>query len=134
MAYVNAKDVEQIRKELKETFPRFRFGVRKRDGMAVSVTINSGPTDFSSIFNGDPYNQQRQYAQINGYHIDSFYKEHADFLKQVQHIIKTAPARGEGYHKGDGWYDRSDAMVDYFDTAYYIDISIGAWNKPYEVK
>jgi hypothetical protein len=134
MAYLNAADVKQIRLELKETFPKFKFGVRKRDGMAVSVTIKSGPTDFSSIFNQDAYNQKKQYAQINGYHMDSFYGEHAPFLKQVQQIIKTAPSRGEGYHKGDGWYDRSDAMVDYFDTAYYIDINIGSYNQPYEVK
>jgi len=134
MAYINAKDVAQIRQELKETFPKFKFGVRKRDGLAVAVTVKSGPTDFSSIFNSDEYSKKRQYAQINGYHIDSFYAEHADFLKKVQQIIKTAPSRGEGYHKGEGWYDRSDAMVDYFDTAFYIDINIGSWNQPYEVK
>ena len=29
------------------------------------------------------------------------------------------------------WYDRSDSMVDYFDTAYYVDVNIGKWNKPY---
>ena len=33
--------------------------------------------------------------------------------------------------KGNKWYDKSDAMVDYFDTAYYVDINIGKWNKPY---
>ena len=134
MAYLNALDVKAIREELKEKFPKFKFGVRKRDGMAVSVTIKSGPTDFSSIFNQDAYNQKRQYAQINGYHMDSFYGEHAPFLREVQQIIKTAPSRGEGFHKGEGWYDRSDAMVDLFDTAYYIDINIGSWNQPYEVK
>jgi hypothetical protein len=133
MAYLNAQDVAQIRKELKETFPKFKFGVRKDNGMAVRVTIKSGPTDFSSIFK-DEYSQKRRYAQINGYHMDNFYGEHAEFLKQVQDIIKTAPARGEGYRKGEGWYDRSDAMTDYFDTAYYIDINIGAWDQPYEVK
>ena len=134
MAYINKDDVAAIRKELKETFPKFKFGVRKRDGMAVSVTIKSGPTDFSSIFNKDAYNQKKQYAQINGYHMDSFYGEHAEFLKQVQQIIKTAPARGEGYHKGTGYYNNSDAMIDYFDTAYYIHMNIGSWDKPYEVK
>jgi hypothetical protein len=133
MAYLNKEDVAQIRKELKETFPKFKFGVRKDNGMAVRVTIKSGPTDFSSIFK-DEYSQKRRYTQINGYHMDSFYGEHAEFLKQVQDIIKTAPARGEGYRKGEGWYDRSDAMTDFFDTAYYIDINIGAWDQPYEVK
>ena len=134
MAYCNAQDVAQVRKELKETFPNFKFGVRKRDHHAISVTIKAGPTDFSSLFDKDEYSKKRQYIQVNGYHIDSFYGEHAPFLKQVQQIIKTAPARGEGYHKGTGYYDRSDAMTDYFDTAYYIDINIGSWDQPYEVK
>ena len=133
MAYVNKQDVEAIRKELKEAFPKFKFGVRKDNGMAVRVTIKSGPTDFSSIFKDD-YSQKKQYAQINTYHIDNFYGEHAPFLSKVVDIIKTAPARGEGYHKGTGYYNNSDAMIDYFDTAYYFDVNIGAWDKPYEVK
>ena len=126
MAYIDAKDVAQIRKELKETFPKFKFGVRKRDSMAVSVTIKAGPTDFSDIMAG------RKYAQINGYHLGN-YGEHTEFLSRVQEIIKTAPMRGDGYRKS-GWYDNSDAMTDYFDTAYYIDISIGQYDQPYEVK
>jgi hypothetical protein len=31
------------------------------------------------------------------------------------------------------YYDRSDAMTDYFDTAYYVDVNIGKWNKQYKV-
>jgi len=134
MAYINAQDVAQIRKELKETFPEFKFGVRKDNGMAVRVTIKSGPTDFAAIFGRDEYATKKQYAQINTYHIGNFYGEHAPFLSQVLNIIKTAPSRGQGFRKGEGWYDRSDAMTDYFDTAYYIDINIGSWDQPYEVK
>ena len=133
MAYVNSADVAQVRKELKEAFPKFKFGVRKDNSMAIRVTIKSGPTDFSSLFK-DEYSQKKQYVQINTYHIDSFYGEHAPFLKQVVDIIKTAPARGEGYHKGTGYYNNSDAMIDYFDHAYYFDVNIGSWDKPYEVK
>ena len=36
--------------------------------------------------------------------------------------------------KGTKWYNKSDAMVDYFDIAYYMDINIGKWNKPYVLK
>ena len=45
--------------------------------------------------------------------------------------MKTAPALAEG---GRAWYDNSDAMTDYFDTAYYTHVSVGKWNKPYEYK
>jgi hypothetical protein len=124
MAYINTADVAQIRKELNEAFPKFKFGVRKGSGsLSVDVTIKSGPADFV-----DPHG--RGYIQINQYHLYN-YGPHEKFLSEVVKIVKTAPSRGEGFHKGDGWYDNSDAMTDYFDTAYYFHINIGSWNKPY---
>jgi hypothetical protein len=33
--------------------------------------------------------------------------------------------------KGTIWYNNTNAQIDYFDTAYYIDINVGKWNKPY---
>jgi len=125
MAFLNSNDVAQIRKELKEAFPKFKFGVRKGSGsLSVDVTIKSGPADFV-----DPHG--RGYIQVNQYHLGN-YGPHEQFLRKIVDIIKTAPSRGEGFHKGDVWYDRSDAMTDYFDVSYYFHINIGAWNKPYQ--
>jgi hypothetical protein len=50
MAYINKDDVAQIRNELKAAFPKFKFGVRKDNGLAVDVTIKSGPANFASLF------------------------------------------------------------------------------------
>ena len=124
MAYINKEDVKAIRNELKAAFPKFKFGVRKQHGsMSVMVTVKQGPTDFSNIM------KHYGYTNINPYHT-GMYGEHQAFIDQVIDIIKTAPMRGNGYNK-DGWYDRSDAMTDYFDTAYYMTINIGDWNAPY---
>ena len=124
MAYINANDVAQIRNELKEKFPKFKFGVRKGSGsLSVDVTIKSGPADFV-----DPHG--RGYIQVNQYHLGN-YGPNEQFLREIVEVIKTAPSRGQGFHKGDVWYDRSDAMTDYFDTAYYFHINVGSWNKPY---
>ena len=91
MAYINAEDVKAIRNELKTTFPKFKFGVRKRDHSAVDVTIKSGPTDFSDCFrSGDGY------AQINQYHTH-MYGDHQTMFDAIHKIIKTAPIKGEGY-------------------------------------
>mgnify|MGYP005676043177 FL=1 len=128
MAYIGKEDVKAIREELKATFPKFKFGVRKRDWNQVTVTVKEGPTDFSSCFRGDD-----GYAQINQYHTH-MYGEHQAFFDAIHKIIKTAPIKGEGYWKGKGWYDKSDAMTDYFDTAYYISMNVGEWNKPYVQK
>ena len=35
--------------------------------------------------------------------------------------------------KGALWFDKSDIMTDYFHTAYFLDINIGQWNKPYKL-
>ena len=56
-----------------------------------------------------------------------WYQDHFDgkakkFLTEAFAALKSA-----------GWYDRSDAMTDYFDTAYYVDVNVGKWNKPYIV-
>lgn len=36
--------------------------------------------------------------------------------------------------KAGNWFDNSDAQIDYFHTAYYVDVNIGKWNKPYQVE
>ena len=127
MAYISAEDVKAIRTELKTTFPKFKFGVRKMSGGSngVDVTVKAGPADFSDCFRGTD-----QYAQINHYHTH-MYGDHKAFFDKVHEIIKTAPIRGEGFWKNKGWYDNSDSMIDYFDTAYYISMNVGDWNKPY---
>jgi hypothetical protein len=33
--------------------------------------------------------------------------------------------------KGNEWYDNSDSMTDYFDTAYYLRINVGQFDRPY---
>lgn len=123
MAYISAKEVAAIRKELKKTFPKFKFGVRKSTGgHRVDVTIKKGPTDFSDICRGDVY------AQINPYHTGK-YGEHSKFFTKIIEIMKTAPAKvGMGE-----WYDNSDAMTDYFDVAYYLSLNVGNFQKPYEI-
>ena len=125
MAYINAKDVQAIRKELKENFKDFKFSVTKSHSSSVNVTILSGPVDFSDI------TDESGYAQINQYWLDRTGDHKAMFEKMID-IIKTAPMRGDGYNK-QGWFDKSDSMSDYFHTAYYFNVNVGKWNQPYQL-
>lgn len=120
MAYISTSEVKRIREALKVAFPEFKFGVRKvHGGLSVGVTIVSGPLDLSPDFtHGDGY------AQINQYHLDKY--EYGAFYQAIDMIIRRAPVRE--------YYNRSEPMIDYFDVAFYYDIHIGNWNKPYEVK
>jgi hypothetical protein len=134
MAYISATEVKAIREQLKTRFPEFKFGARKGAGsLSVDVTIKQGPVDFIGNYNetidsrpgglrgGSPADR---YLQVNQFWFQDHFTGRAQaVIAEVLRIIKTAPDRK--------WYDNSDAMTDYFDTAFYIHLSIGEWNKPY---
>jgi hypothetical protein len=134
MAYINAKEVAAIRTGLKARFPQFKFGARKSSGsLGVDVTIKQGPIDFIGNYNktvsqrpGDFRGGQpaKDHLQINQYWFHEHFSDEAKaVIEGVIEVIKTAPDRG--------WYDRSDAQTDYFDTAFYIHLQVGAWDTPY---
>ena len=50
----------------------------------------------------------------------------SNYSMTLKTICHTAPAKAEG---GRAWYDNSDAMIDYFDTEFYVSINVGKWNK-----
>ena len=130
MAYITAADVAAIRKELKEAFPKWKFSARKGSGsLSVDVTILKGTVDFSENFK-DSFNSRR-HCQVNPYWIDSHWTnlEARAALNKINEIMHNAPGRADVLRK---FYDRSDAMTDYFDTAFYTHLSIGAWDKDYE--
>lgn len=121
MAYISATDVAAIRAELKQAFPKWKFGVRKASGgLAVDVTIQRGTCAFEG----------KDHAQVNEYWIDSHWTDAEDAmaLKKISEIMHNAPGRAGG----KVFFDHSDAMTDYFHTAFYTHLTIGAWDKRYE--
>ena len=104
-----------------------------RNHMAIVLTLTQGKLDFI----GDLQEQsnfgyftnkidkaemrERYELNVNPYWYTEHYGgESLAFLSEVIPALKSAD-----------WYDDSDAMVDHFDTAYYFDIHVGKWNKPY---
>ena len=134
MAYIRTDEVAEIRKALKEKFGKsLKFSVRRQHHSSVDVSIVSGNVDFydGSMDSTDKYNGRVHkfdgHSQINEYYPEH-YGKHAKMFEDIVKIMKTAPANAKG---GRAWYDNSDAMTDYFDTAYYTHISVGKWDKPY---
>jgi len=114
-AYVNNEKTKQVRTDLKEKYPEFKFSVQqKRHYTSVDVAILSGPIPLTDKENG--------YEQVNHYYIDRHYEDKPDvrnFLLGVYNIIN------KGNH--------DNFMTDYFDVGFYISLSIGEYNKPYKV-
>ena len=137
MAYISTEEVKAVRVALKESFKnKIKFSVRREHYSSLNVSIISGEINFfdGSLNRKDKYHPDAVghvfdgHEQINEYYPE-YYGKHEMLIAEIINIMKTAPANVKG---GRAWYDNSDAMIDYFDTAYYTHLNIGKWNKPYE--
>ena len=131
MAYMNQEKKATIAAALKlaTAGTGLKYSLKVRNHSSIEMTIKSGSIDFISDFNhtvrNHPDYQRRNPSagslSINQYH----YKD--QFTPGVQVVIRKIV---DALHSA-GHYDRSDAMTDYFDCAYYIGIQVGSWDKPY---
>tara|TARA_R100000789_G_scaffold43945_1_gene45137 strand:+ start:430 stop:858 length:429 start_codon:yes stop_codon:yes gene_type:complete len=123
VAYITTEETKQIRNKLKEEFPNLKFSVSKGYGnYSVNVAIVKGDVDFRDIRWYGRRGNNKYHIPINQYHLYQ-YKEHEELFEKILNIIKTAPDRK--------WFDHSNSQIDYFCTAYYIDLSVGNWKNPY---
>lgn len=132
MAYMNQEKKAVIKAALDKVLKArgFKYSLRVDSHMAINCTIQSGPIDFITNFKnrtGDKFQLQPgarlDHLQVNLYWIDDHFSgQAAAILKECRDALQAA-----------GYYDRSDAMTDYFDTAYYMHLNVGAWNKPYKI-
>lgn len=129
MAYMDQERKAKISAALKPVLAK--YGVKGtlsvRNHSTIVLTVKSGRIDFIGNFTETVKNRsydcvaKTDYIDVNPYWFQNHFTGSAkDFLTAAFAALKSA-----------GWYDNSDAQVDYFDTAYYVDVNIGKWNKPY---
>ena len=113
MAYMSQERKQQLAPAIKE--------ICKKHGVKATLSVNNHSTLVLNIksgkidFGGDK-------VQVNTY----WYRDHyADRPAALAFLSEVIPAMMIGNH------DRSDAMTDYFDVGWYIDVNIGRWNNPY---
>ena len=125
MAYVSQELKKELAPGIKAVLAKYKVkgSIAVRDHMCLVVNLKKGEVDFMSDRVKDNANSGA-YIQINPY----WYHEH--FTGKAKAFLSELLAAMMPANK---WYDNSDAMVDYFDTAYYVDVNVGAWNKQYEV-
>lgn len=125
MAWMNQEKKAKINLALKELFKskKIKYSLRVCHHSKIILTIREGDIDF--IGNWQEKNEkiaQNDYLQVNQYWIDSHFSgQVCEILKKIDEAMRSAD-----------YYDRSDAMTDYFDTAYYYSINVGEWCKPYK--
>ena len=137
MAYMNQERKAKITKMLKPILAKYKVkgSLSVRNHSTIVLTLKSGAIDFignsNRVCGNDFYQVSRGFRpnntvhdQVNPYHFQNHYDGVAkEFLTEAFKALKAAD-----------WYDESDAMTDYFNTAYYVDVNIGKWDKPYQVE
>lgn len=114
MAYINQEEKSVIASNLKPVLKKYNMKgtLRIRDHSTIVLTLKEGKIDFGS-----------GRTQVNPYWFQDHYEGVAkEFLTEAFAALKSA-----------GWYNNSRSEIDYFDIAYYVDINIGKWDKPYQL-
>jgi len=133
MAYMNQVKKAQIAANLKPILAKYgiKGSLSVRDHSSIVLTIKSGKIDFIGNFNKvakerdehrfGEFRPAKDHIDVNQYwYQDHFSGKAKQFLTEAFAALKSAD-----------WFDKSDMQSDYFHTAYYMDLNIGRWNKPY---
>lgn len=137
MAYMSQERKAQIAPVVKAICKKYnvKATLSVRNHMSLVLNIKQGPFDFMNnhidAVNHRGYGERISDTQaayirnnkcltVNPY----WYQEqfHGTAKKFLTEVI-TAMNRGN--------HDNSDIMTDYFDVGWYVDVNIGAWDKPY---
>jgi hypothetical protein len=120
MAFVSQELKKKLAPGIKGVLKKYKMkgSIAVDNHSTLVVNLKSGSIDFEKDSNSD----NGYHYQINPYWCHEHFGGVAkDFLVELLAAMKPA----------DVWYDNSDAMIDYFDTAYYVNINVGQWNKEY---
>lgn len=118
MPYIATDDVKVRREAIKKAFPRFKFSITREHHSSISVDILEAP--FNMITN----KENRPYEQVNHYYIAEHYKDYPQ-IKEVLEKIYHIMASGNHIIAEDADYGSI--------PAFYTNISIGRWDKPFKV-
>ena len=137
MAYITQEQKKQISPAIKAVLKEYgmKGTIGIRDHKKLVVNLNAGQLDLLGAL--QKYNDERAKLhdkksinvggneEVNTFWIVDQMNEIAEnkiaqFYKKLINAMKSA-----------GWYDESDCMSDYFDTAYYLSINVGRWDRDY---
>lgn len=136
MAYIEKERVAEIRAELKKLFPTFKFSVTRQNYSSINIKIIRGDIDF---FNDDmradgtthfgesrklsDYTKANGHTSVNEYYIkENWVGEAQKMLSQIRDIACEG-----NFNRNAG-----DMGADYPDWNFFVHISIGSYDKPYQ--
>jgi hypothetical protein len=127
MAYMNQQTKKQLEPAIKAVLKKYGMNgtLAVRNNSTLMVNIKAGKLDIIGNYldkvGRDRFSNFPRSLQVYQYSNECrFTGSVLDFMNELFDAMRGAE-----------WYDRSDAQTDYFDTAYYMNVNVGQWDKPY---
>ena len=131
MAYMNQEKKKALAPAIKAVLKKhgYKGSIAINNHSTLVVNIKEGTADFIGMANEKnreiaERRNQRYYPSEGYVQVNTYYPEHYGEAKEFLEELIAAM-------KGTSGYNNTDAQIDYFDIAYYLDINVGQWNKPY---
>jgi hypothetical protein len=125
MAFMSQEHKTRIAAELKKVMPKgWKYTLAVRHHSSIVLTIASAPIDLvaSQKFAAE-HAKAQMYVQLNDRHLEHHFEGE---------LLETFEKINEAMNLDN--FDKSDPQTDYFNVGHYVDITIGRWNKPFEVR
>ena len=129
MAFITQQDKKTLAPAIKAVFKKYglKGTIAIKNHMTLCANVSAGRLDLIGAaaqvgdFRSSGYYQANAYRPTN----EKYKDINIDIFNFYEDLKKAM--------EGAIWFDKSDIMTDYFHTAFYIDINIGQWNKPYKL-
>ena len=139
MAYMNQDRKKAIAPAVKALLAK--YGVKATLGVnnysTLVLNIKEGALDFIGQANADNKKSAewngRPFYEVKGYYDVNPYYAHESGDKKIGQFFKELVAVMNGKGSSISNHNNSDIQTDYFDVGWYLNISIGQYNKPYTV-
>ena len=126
MAYMDQEKKRAIKAELDKFMPKsWKYSLGVHNHSSIIFTLRSAPINVLEHLCDNMKKYVRDsHVTLNQYHIERQFTEG----KVLDTFEKIKVALNLNNH------DKSDIYTDYHDVGHYVDMQIGSWNKPFEVK
>lgn len=119
MAYMSKEEVKEVRDLIKKSFSnKYKFSVSTYHYSGINVALLASPIKY-----------EQSYTQVNEYHIESQFKENhemKDLLVKIKNLVHSVKPN---YNR-----NANDLSADYGDMNYFLNLSIGKFDREYITK
>jgi hypothetical protein len=138
MAYITQEMKRELAPGINNVLKKYgcKGSISTPNRTMLCVTISQGPIDFIGKANkqGKEHSEWtgRTFHPIEGSYQENPYRyaeNHDGQLDQADEFLNEL----RDAMRGTLYYNNDDIMTDYFDSAYFMSINIGKWNKPYQL-